>query len=248
MISLEDAVNSLYKTFARYPRPQTIEFCQCGCTKPDATAVLVVAPLCDLRFSDLADYSFRAMTTQGSLNDFRYLLPRLFQGITEEEYGYNPETLFCKLDYAKWITWPKDEVDALREFLCALWETGLTSFPLEDRLPAFFEIETLLASIAVTREDLRPYLEVWAETRTRQSDHHLIQFVTFYGTDFSAGRTLNEAFWANAKPQADTLRNWLIRADTFRRIEDSAHLLPQDGYEHLFPPALEVLRREARSA
>jgi hypothetical protein len=35
------------------------------------------------------------MTTQGSTDDFRYLLPRLFQGVAEERYSYDPEILSC---------------------------------------------------------------------------------------------------------------------------------------------------------
>jgi hypothetical protein len=47
------------------------------------------------------------MTTQGSVDDFRYLMPRLLQGIVEESYSFNPEILFGKLLYAKWLSWPE---------------------------------------------------------------------------------------------------------------------------------------------
>jgi len=80
------------------------------------------------------------MTTQGSVDDFRYFLPRLFQGIVEEPYSYSDETLFHKLSYAKWATWPLDEQMALKRYLNALWQCSLESFPIEERLPAFFEI------------------------------------------------------------------------------------------------------------
>jgi hypothetical protein len=100
MPALADAVNALYETFGRYPRPTKVECCPCGCTKPDATAHLVTVPLRELRFLDLADYSFSAMSTQGTVDDFRYFLPRLFQGIAEEQYSYSSETLFHHLQYA----------------------------------------------------------------------------------------------------------------------------------------------------
>jgi hypothetical protein len=246
MAEIAEAVQKLYETFGRYPRPAVIEICPCGCTKPEATVHLVAAPLRNLRFADLGDYCFSAITTQGSVNDFRYLLPRLLQGIAEEPCGCNPEIVFGKLSCAKWMTWPENEVAAVRTYLKALWRRALISFPLEERLPAFFEIETPLASIAKTAESLDWYLNEWTETTTKEADQHLIQFVTMYGGEFRDGRTLTEAFWADSKPQATALRSWLLRIDTLERVTRAGHLLRSDGFEHLFAPAVKSLREEAQ--
>ena len=227
--------------------PVQIDCCPCGCTKPDATAHLVTVPLRELRFLDLADYSFSAMTTQGSVDDFRYFLPRLFQGIVEEPYSYSNETLFHKLKYVKWTTWPEDEQTAVKRYLDSLWQYGLTSFPIVDRLPGFFEIETVLSSIAQTGEVLDQYLNTWTETKTREADEHLIQFVTMYGSELADGKTFfNEGFWGDARSQAQALRRWFLQADTLQRINDAAHLLRNDGFEHLFEPAVLVLEAEGQ--
>ena len=245
MTELEQAIERLYTTFSRYPRPAKIECCPCGCTKPDATAHLVAVPLRELRFSELEDYCFSGLTTQGTDDDFRYLLPRLFQGIAFENCLCNPEILFGKLRYAKWTGWSHDEVASIKEYLRALWEQGLNSFPLFDHMPAFAEIETLLASIAATREALGGYLRTWSQTAARAADEHLVQFATMWGADFSDGRTFDDAFWEDCKPQAEELRNWLIQPDTIQRVVDCSHLLRKDGFEHLFLPALEVLQIES---
>jgi hypothetical protein len=68
-----------------------------------------------------------------------------------------------------------------------------------------------------------------------------------FGADFSDGRTFHKAFWQKSTTQADALREWLLQPETLQRIERAAHLLSDDGFEHLFPPALEVLRRESTS-
>jgi hypothetical protein len=249
MDAIADAIKVLYETFARYRRPVKIECCPCGCTKPDATANLLTVPLRELSFSDLADYSCSAMTTQGSVDDFRYLLPRLFQGIAEETYSYNPEILFGKLNYAKWRDWPADEIAAVKSYLHALWETGLTTFPLEERLPEFSEIETLLASIAATGEALEPYLNSWTDNKTREADEHLIQLVTMYAPDFADGKTLNTGFWSDLNTQAKALRRWLLQPGTLLRINGAAYLVRNDGFEHLFRPAVQALEAEShRSA
>lgn len=245
---LNAAVEGLYRTFSRYARPRAIECCPCGCSPPGATAHLIAVPLRELKFPELSDYSFSAMTTQGSVDDFRYFLPRLFQGMVEESYAYNPEILFGKLRHADWTKWPQDEISSLRVYLQALWRASLSSFPINDYLPAFLEIETVLASIARTGEDLEPYLEVWSQLGAEEAEEHFIQFVTMYGSEFAGGKTLSEAFWADSKAQALSLRRWLLRADTLQQIADSAHLLRNDGFEYLFEPALSVLRAEARLA
>lgn len=249
MSSIDAAINDLYETFERYPRPAAVECCPCGCTKPDAATHLLVSSLRELRFLDLADYSFSAMTTQGSVDDFRYFLPRLFQGVVEEPYSYSDETLFHKLSYAKWATWPLDEQMALKRYLNALWQCSLESFPIEERLPAFFEIETVLSSIAQTGEPLAPYLKVWTETTTKAADEHLIQFVTMFGTDFANGETFSNGFWRYATSQALELRRWLLQPDTLLRTTRAAYLLRNDGYEHLFLTSIHALEAEAvRSA
>ena len=244
MTEIERAVERLYETFTRYPRPTKIESCPCGCTKPRATEHLVAVPLRELRFADLEDYLSSAMTTQGSVDDFRYLLPRLFQGIVEEDCLCDPEILFGKLSYAKWMGWPADEVIAIRAYLQSLWRKGLNSFPLHAFMPAFSEIETLLSSIAQTGDALDPYLQTWTETKSREAGENLIQFVTIFGGEFSDGGTLNESFWGNSKPQAEALRRWLLRPDTLQRISNAADLVRNDGFEHLFPPAFEILQNQ----
>src|ERR1700759_162947 len=117
---LQQAIAGLYETFARYPQPASIHVCPC-CTKADAVAPFIHTPLRSLRFEDLSDFAFSAMTTQGSVDDFRYLLPRLFESVTGEPLACNPESLFGKLSYAKWSTWPSDEIAAIHIYLRALW-------------------------------------------------------------------------------------------------------------------------------
>jgi hypothetical protein len=247
MTKLDEAVEALYATFARYPRPEIIEFCPCGCTKPGATDHLVAVPLRELCFADLIDYCGSAMTTQGTVDDFRYLLPRLFQGVANEPFGSCPEFLFGDLKYAEWKTWPREEIMAVKSYLDALWRKGLRSFPLDGDLPAFsMGIEELLDSIAQTGEPLEPYLQTWTETKTQEADEHLIQFVTMHGDEFSDGQTLNEAFWKNSKPQAGELRRWILHADTLQRIANVTHLLRKDGYEHRFAPAFQVLLDQSK--
>ncbi len=240
-------VQRLYEVFARYPCPNAIECCPCGCTQPEATAHLLVTPLLGLTPADLLDYSVSAITTQGSVDDFRYLLPRVLHVVAEDPIGCSPEILFGKLRYANWLSWPEDEVEVLRAYLNALWLTALRTFPVQKELPGFFEIETVLASIASTGASLNWYLNIWTNTPAREADQNLIQFVTLHGDMFSEGRFFTEGFWSDSETQARELRYWLLQPDTIDRIGNAGSLLPSDGFEHLFQPALDGLRKESRT-
>lgn len=244
---LSQSIRRLYEVFSNVPRPLKIDFCPCGCTKAEEVALLLASPLRELRLSDLENYSASAICTQGTVEDFRYFLPRLFEGIANEPFGYVTEVPFGKLNYAEWSKWPPIQVEAIRSYLRNLWALALNCFPLEDELPAFGEIETLLASIAQTGESLLPYLQTWSASDSVSADVHLIQFTTFYGTEFAEGRTLTFAFWEELQAQALELRRWLLEPQTMARIQRAAPLLPKDGYEHLFEPALAKLQEEFNS-
>ncbi len=238
-------MTGLYKAFASYPQPERIEACPCGCTEPGATQPLVATTLPQLSLHDLASYSFSAITTQGTVDDFRYLLPRLFEGVTEEGFGYDPEVLSGKLRYARWMTWPSHEVLAVRSYLHALWRNALKSFPLQSSMPAFADIEQVLDSVAQTGEDLRLYLAALSSVDQESADRHLIQFVTMHGADFDDGHTLEHGFWQESKQAAESLRSWLLQPSTLERVRRGAHYLADDGFDHLFAPALSMLQREA---
>ena len=75
MPDLQQAIQSLYEVFARHLKPAAIVSCPCGCTKPEETAPLLAAPLRELPSADLINYAFSAISTQGSVDDFRYFLP-----------------------------------------------------------------------------------------------------------------------------------------------------------------------------
>lgn len=241
-MNLTQAVESLYQTFADCPRPVRIKYCRCGCTKETEVEPLLALPLRELKFSDLSNYSFSAMTTQGTVADFQYFLPRLLEGIASgEPYDYNCETLFGKLNYAKWLTWSPREISTIRAFLYALWTEALATFPLEKRPPAFIDIETVVASIAVTGEDLQTYLIQWEKLETTEANEHLVQFVTTHGRDFSREGLFRTGFWESAQPQANTLLKWLTQRVILQRVRGNVGLLRQDGFDHLFESSLLTL-------
>jgi len=247
-VELRNSIENLYAVFAGYPRPAKIEVCPCGCTPPDAAAPLVAVPLRSVRFIDMTGFAFSALTTQGSDKDFRYLLPRLFEGLVEFNFPVDPEIVFGKLSYAKWRSWPSPEIAAIEEFVAALWAAAITTYPVPNQLASFCDIESVLSSIAVTGLSLDPYLKLWAHVHCGPADVNLIQFVACNGERFADGADYNGPFWDESPEQGKQLRQWLLLPDTMQRVRQAANVLPDDGCEHLLAQALQTLETEfARS-
>ena len=74
-----------------------------------------------LRWKDFGVYPFKAITTFGDTDDFKHFLPRLFELYVIDHMGapYDVTTLFQKLNYASWTTWPDSERAAVRGFVRA---------------------------------------------------------------------------------------------------------------------------------
>lgn len=116
---------SLYAAFRGYPLRLRLDTCP-HCELEAAEAALHRAPLSELTWTDLGWYLFKAMTTFGDVDDFKHFLPRLL-----ELYGeglavapWDLDTLFGKLVYADWTTWPEVEKTAVLSFLTS-WHDAL---------------------------------------------------------------------------------------------------------------------------
>src|SRR5687768_7110520 len=126
---LSGAIQDLYAVFRRY-RSVSFEGCP-DCTSPAETARLAAPLLRELNPDDLARYAFKAMTTWGTIDDFKHFLPRIFDLLAQTGGGswIEPEIVFGKLPYGKWTTWPRRERDALLAYMDALWNDILARFP-----------------------------------------------------------------------------------------------------------------------
>jgi len=73
-----------------------------------------------------------AFLTIGSVEDFRYLLPRILEvSAFEPENANNPEIVLGKLSLAGWQSWPAGETRAIRTFIDAWFDHALGDDLLE---------------------------------------------------------------------------------------------------------------------
>ena len=102
-----DTVEQLYAVFGNVPVPRQIDACPC-CLLDTEVAVLLTTPLRDLTPEQLTSYASSVTMTVGSVDDFRYFLPRILEIVaTERSWWPDVEVVFGILHRAKWQQWDK---------------------------------------------------------------------------------------------------------------------------------------------
>src|SRR5262245_5581830 len=127
MDALRRAIETLYEVFGCYGLKSKMDLCP-DCELDAAEASLRTRPLQTLTWKDFGVYPFKAMTTFGDESDFKHFLPRLFElyALDREGARYGVATVFEKLDYAAWTSWPEPEAAAIRDAVRA-WLQSLTA-------------------------------------------------------------------------------------------------------------------------
>lgn len=202
------ALRELYRVLAT-PLAGPVVGCP-HCVDPAAGVDLCRLSRTDATAEQLHRYAFKAMTTWGDVDDFKWFLPRLLELAGELDF----DLVLGKVAYAHWTEWPARERDAVRAFLLAEWHALFAAFP------------SLAPSFAIALEaiepDLGPYLASLHPDRERAHllhvatllDEHaqsILQRGTLAGRDAGAlfafvtanerARELDEGFFASANPE-----------------------------------------------
>lgn len=160
MQTLHDAINQLYKVYARYSTAG-MAYCDCGCTPLEEVVKLHAKPLRELEEADLVYYHGSALYTWGEVEHYKHFIPRiceLMAGDTTQTF-VGLEELFVKLQFANWEQWPLEEREALLSFVASLWSATVReqTFPLSynrwKEFTLFFDVTTLLSYWPITYSD-----------------------------------------------------------------------------------------------
>ncbi|MCI5058197.1 MAG: hypothetical protein MRY83_18945 [Flavobacteriales bacterium] len=165
-MTLQESISNLYNVFAKYTGNEKIEGCPCCVSEEDKLA-LHAKPLKRLTNQDLLNYAFKAMTTWGTEDDYKHFLPRICE-LNATGLSYDEDLLIDKLWYGKWLTWPSEEIDAIRIFLRA-W---LIDF-LENI--TFFNSRFIGQIISILNEP--EILNYWKITAKNESSKPLVDFI-----------------------------------------------------------------------
>lgn len=214
---IDDAVDSLYSTFARYRLGDDFIGCD-DYVRPGDSERLAERPLRDLTYEELERYARKAMTTWGTTGHFKYFLPRLLELTIEHRDDFlDLAVVFGKLSYARWGDWPPREQRAVRDFLDRYWEYQLAQ-PLAGA--SSDAINTVLCAIANACPSVQPHLDAWVQTKSDRARQHLAAFVLLNSdTLLRKGRLFN-AFWQPAPHAHGEVIRWLQADATLDYLEN----------------------------
>ena len=216
---LRDAIQGLYDTFARYKLAPQIPGYPFGSSDAD-NAAIHSAPLRQLTADNLSRYAFKAMTTWGSVDDFRHLLPRVFELLATGQFGssVDSEVVLGKLVYGEWRTWPAAQQEAVERFLLACWRSVLGVYPHP------LDPDALLCAIGQSVDDLSTYLVAWDVAGSKSAACHFADFIGHNHAHASRKLKrwhLGNAFWSNRPVPAEQVRAWLLHPDRVRELEQA---------------------------
>ena len=172
--ALRTCVRHVYQAFGSYRLARYIE--PDGCF-PDACddRPLRADSLSQLPAAAFDRYQGKAITTWGSVDDFKRFLPRMLELIAFPnadarpmplKYGFpytvDGYSVFGKLEYGQWRRWRKAERNALDGYFDALWSFSLAMpVKLESGRYEQASLSGLLSDFSLAHEDVTRFLKHW---------------------------------------------------------------------------------------
>ncbi|HSI36454.1 MAG: hypothetical protein ACAI43_24050 [Phycisphaerae bacterium] len=215
---LSEAIEGLYATFARYSALNMGGHCD---TADDSEGNrLGATPLRELTHQDLSLYAFKAMSTWGSVDEYKHFLPRLMELVAQAGRVGDTEVwvVLAKPGYGELRKWPAAERESVERFFLAVWRKLLSAYPTTD------EIEYWYDGIAHSVDDLGPYFAELVAARDEPAVRQLADFVAYYVGPLTGNHVnwarLDEAIGHPESPRARALR-WVLsdeRVEQLRRL------------------------------
>lgn len=197
---LQQQIQNLYETFARYGKPDGFPLCPCCVTEEEA-ARLLQGCLKELTADELSAYGELVFLTVGSSEDFKYFLPRIFELSVREEFSWpNPEFVFGKLALAEWNNWPGDERTAILELLQSKFDSVLNDSDSNGS-----DIERWVCALGRCVPDVTRYLNQMLATGYEEK---LLTCVEWNMSAFTKNK-LDNGFWKDAPENAQRVLEWL---------------------------------------
>lgn len=167
---LRDAVATLYLVFKKYRLVSPLHENEFGPYRAPVTSGLH-----GMMLDELHEPLTGSLTTWGTLEDFKHVLPRVAELIAERKihmFGeYDPSiALGCPLRHGEWHKWPEVERASVERFLLALWEDAL-SLPVTPLNRMSFSEP--LHIMAAAEMNLQPALLLWQERLQTSASHFL---------------------------------------------------------------------------
>ena len=223
---LDAAINSLYEIFSMYPGNPKMDKSPVYGNAASWNEALYQKPLRTLSPDDLSRFAGKAISTWGTVEDYKHFLPRICELTAQFSPPYEEWIVFDKCVYGGWEEWPVREQAVLHEFLYA-WFGALLKDESED---AQWEFCNYFAVIAEHVPDFGRLLTLWESTSTNAALIHLANFID-EKSYYVFKENILSGFQDSSK-NALVLAQWLRREEIAKRLEKGFFLL--DGAKNVY--------------
>jgi len=238
--TLHDAISRFYTMFAPYPLHRFIAGCPC-CVGPTDDARIRSKPLRDLTAEDVGRYSFKALTTWGTVDDYKHFLPRLLELVIDDP-SFDEVIVPTKLQWAQWQHWPEQERRVIDSYLLAVWRCILGS---DDPAPLRRWPDDWVTFIGRIVDDMTSYLALWQDSTVVSARRHLASFVcdnSIYLLPNKGARTLLDVYWKERPHQMNQVIAWLSEPQRQTQLEQAFFDHATEPWADELAQAADVLR------
>lgn len=234
---LRERIRELYAVFRSYRLAPDIHSDPCFPGACDDRP-LRAYPLHQLPPEAYSSYQWKAMTTWGSVSDFKHFLPRMLDIIatlpsieTEVSFAeggrFEAWIVFEKLRYGDWRRWTAVERQSLDAYFDALWSVLLVR-PLDLGQEPWC-IHTLgewLRAFAFAHDDLTPFLQQWENEAQNPTEgllaaSRLAQTIVRVSEGFLKRDSLGWDCYHELDKQERQVIHWLASDGVFRLLESA---------------------------
>ncbi|SDX96823.1 hypothetical protein [Hymenobacter psychrophilus] len=235
------AVENIYQVFACYPLNPAMEGSPVYADTIEAwNKMLAAKPLRNLTEEDLQIFYFKALTTWGDVNDFRYFLPRILELLTAFSGNWEEWVALDKLCYGHWKTWPETEQKAIRHYLLTLWREVLIS---ESEM-ANISLGDYLAAIANVYPDSGQLIQLWHQIKSSHKIPRLVDFVYKNPQELLGKKRLS--IFDKAHEQSAHFFSWLTSAALMAELTADFFRNPSSAYATELSAVIRMLEEAAK--
>ena len=243
--AMADAVATLYTTFARY-KTSKVEDDMPRTGDPDVAVSLGAYPLEKLPPENLQVFAARALTTLGTIENFKHYLPRLLELVVWLDSLGNapPQFVFSRLEYAGWHGWPAREAAAVQAYFDALFHLHVqwlgNAEDDRDPLAVGHRFDDLLGCLSAADDNVAEKLARLLEQAQRHPVSAAVNVLAAWLLQVTPqtvkdGRIIEDAF---AREQEAIVG--AVRAPRLREVLESAFFAaPSPAKRQLFSDALQ---------
>jgi hypothetical protein len=220
------ALDAAYEAFSGYPRPARMEASPARNAAKILTTLSSV-PLRRLSSEQIGPYAGWALTTIGSVEDYKHFLPRILeQAVRAPEWmGTQPSIIASKLKMANWRTWRKRETKAVLDVFAAALRHAVLGHPDDEG-----DASDWLCALASLGEDVLPYLREWLRgaqgNALLQIANLAMQLPTLTSLD-----EREQIFWADLSAEARAaIVTWLTSAQVSAALAGAVGIDENDAW------------------